>query len=339
MHIEETVMVIMMIVMIVIIMLLFNCLIKWCRRTRSKTALTLHSSRPEASAETNSLPSENRCSSQPAQQPDSITRLLPSANVVSENNSVGSSSPVSADLFISVPHNPTQQSVTHAETLQVDRLSVTTRRRICRYSSSDWEIPRRHKTIQLGESSSSVVRASESISSHAVPKLSLSAASEKLPASDKMVYVNGRLSRPFPIPDLCGGILESRPLLDNVVYRSHITMAIGAEAAPCRPASTAPPPRLRKAQKSRLNEHYVRDSEPSEKKLDLRGQFLDPAMVLFYEFYHRMKKMYTHEGYKEEDRYIYVVTGYGKYSENGIPKIKPAVQSFLDKNKVSNSVS
>ncbi|KAK0064704.1 trichohyalin [Biomphalaria pfeifferi] len=477
MHIEETLMMIMMTVMILIITLLFIYLIiKWCRRPRSENALTLHSKGPEASAETNLLPSENMCSSQPAQQPNSIIRLLPSANDVSGNtSSVGSSSPVSADRVIIVPHNPTHQPVIHAETLPVNRISVgTTTRRTYSYSSSNSRpmFLRRRRTIRLGASSSSVVRdsesitsqaeqnlsrsrrlqkppsipdlcvvnpesrplldnviyrshrtnvigaeaapcgpvssssfvrASESITSQAVPNLSLSATSEKLPASDKMVHVNGRLpkppsipdlcgvnpeSRPLPdnveysshrtivigaeaapcgpessssfvrasesitlqtvpnvsrsrslpkppsVPDLCGVNPESRPLPDNVEYISHRTVVIGAEAAPCRPVSTAPPQRVRKARRSRLNEHYVRDSEPSKKKFDLRGLYLDPAMALFYAFYHQMKKMYTHEGYKEEDRYIYVVTGYGKFSKNGIPKIKPAVQSFLDKNKI-----
>ncbi|KAI8798811.1 hypothetical protein BgiBS90_001114 [Biomphalaria glabrata] len=326
-----------------------------CRRTRSKNALTLHSKGPEASAETNSLPSESRCSRQPAQQPNSIIRLLPSANDVSGNtSSVISSLPVSVDRVIIAPHNPTHQHVTHAETLQVDRLSTSTTR-----SSSYSEIPRRRRRIRLGassssvvrasesitsqaeqnlsrsrrlqkppsipdlcgvnpesrplpdnvvygshrttvigaeaapcgpESSSSVVRASESITSQAMTNLSRSATSEKLPASDKMVNVNGRLPNPPSIPDLCGVNPESRPLLDNVVYRLHRTNVIGAEAAPCGPVSTAPPPRLCKARRSRLNEHYVYDSEPSEKKFDLRGFYLDPAMALFYAFYHQMKK-------------------------------------------------
>uniref|UniRef100_A0A2C9L8D2 Uncharacterized protein n=1 Tax=Biomphalaria glabrata TaxID=6526 RepID=A0A2C9L8D2_BIOGL len=257
-----------------------------CRRTRSKNALTLHSKGPEASAETNSLPSESRCSRQPAQQPNSIIRLLPSANDVSGNtSSVISSLPVSVDRVIIAPHNPTHQHVTHAETLQVDRLSTSTTR-----SSSYSEIPRRRRRIRLGASSSSVVRASESITSQAMTNLSRSATSEKLPASDKMVNVNGRLPNPPSIPDLCGVNPESRPLLDNVVYRLHRTNVIGAEAAPCGPVSTAPPPRLCKARRSRLNEHYVYDSEPSEKKFDLRGFYLDPAMALFYAFYHQMKK-------------------------------------------------
>ncbi|KAH9488462.1 hypothetical protein Btru_062708 [Bulinus truncatus] len=101
------------------------------------------------------------------------------------------------------------------------------------------------------------------------------------------------------------------------------------------PKSPAPQPtRETRPRRSRLYDYYIFDSEPLDKKLDLRLRYLSDAMTAFFEFYIRMGRMYVSEGYKEDDRYIYVVTGYGKYSENGIGVIKPEVQSFLDDNNV-----
>ncbi|CAL1542141.1 unnamed protein product [Lymnaea stagnalis] len=105
---------------------------------------------------------------------------------------------------------------------------------------------------------------------------------------------------------------------------------------PCssRPSiRTLPPPLPPRRPRTKLFERHVEDSEPEEKKLDLRGLFLREAMTTFYHFFDAMENMYSSNGYNEEDRYIYVVTGYGKLTGRK-PVIKPAVQQFLDQNDI-----
>ncbi|XP_055894169.1 uncharacterized protein LOC106078126 isoform X2 [Biomphalaria glabrata] len=309
-------------------------MVLWCLWPTSESA-----ERPTPCASSNSLPSEHSVSSHQVQPLNICIRSFPSRARSTTDNVIRNAIPSSAIptyRVTNVAHNPAPAETPNEN----DLLARATRRRPRNSSMLDSETPRRFIPRDFGASPTSVTRAGTSNTVLVTTSVTLSNASHpaalREPAASGIhVCVNDTepisSSSPIAVPVY----YECRHLSsDNVLPKPPGTISIGAEAAPCEPQEVPPSPRLRRARRSKLDEYYRRDSEPKDKKLDLRMQYLDEAMANFYDFYYRMKKMYTHEGYKEEDRYIYVVTGYGIFSENMIPKIKPAVQSFLDEKKV-----
>ncbi|XP_059155748.1 uncharacterized protein LOC131940867 [Physella acuta] len=51
------------------------------------------------------------------------------------------------------------------------------------------------------------------------------------------------------------------------------------------------------------------------------------------EFIQQKKQEYIDKNSSHENRFISVVTGRGLHSKDGIPKIKPAVEEYLDQHK------
>ncbi|CAL1542144.1 unnamed protein product [Lymnaea stagnalis] len=68
----------------------------------------------------------------------------------------------------------------------------------------------------------------------------------------------------------------------------------------------------------------------SGRKLDLHNLSVNDAMLAFTKFIQEKDFEY---GQRKQDPFIFVITGRGKHSPDGIPKIKPSVQSYLDKNR------
>ncbi|CAL1542149.1 unnamed protein product [Lymnaea stagnalis] len=75
----------------------------------------------------------------------------------------------------------------------------------------------------------------------------------------------------------------------------------------------------------------------AEKTLDLHNYFLRQAMQAFIKFLKENESIYHKNNCREADRYVYIITGRGLHSKDGVPKIKPAVESYLDKHKYKKS--
>ncbi|CAL1542150.1 unnamed protein product [Lymnaea stagnalis] len=73
-----------------------------------------------------------------------------------------------------------------------------------------------------------------------------------------------------------------------------------------------------------------REGDPN-KTLDLHGMHVGEAMKNVMNFVYMMEEVYNRNNYSRADRFIYVITGRGLHSRGGVPKIKPAVQGYLDK--------
>ncbi|KAH9515768.1 hypothetical protein Btru_011960 [Bulinus truncatus] len=67
-----------------------------------------------------------------------------------------------------------------------------------------------------------------------------------------------------------------------------------------------------------------------DKTLDLHYLNVEDALKKFYHFLVAMETVYSNNNHRTLDRYIHVITGRGLHSKNGIPKIKPAVQFYID---------
>ncbi|KAH9515770.1 hypothetical protein Btru_011965 [Bulinus truncatus] len=78
-----------------------------------------------------------------------------------------------------------------------------------------------------------------------------------------------------------------------------------------------------------VDEFYRREETDPDKTLDLHGLTVAEAMKEFKTFLNEMRDEYD-DNYQGNDQFIYVITGWGCHSHDGIGKIKNAVQGYLD---------
>uniref|UniRef100_A0A2C9K3X0 Smr domain-containing protein n=1 Tax=Biomphalaria glabrata TaxID=6526 RepID=A0A2C9K3X0_BIOGL len=73
-----------------------------------------------------------------------------------------------------------------------------------------------------------------------------------------------------------------------------------------------------------------RETTDPNKTIDLHYLSLQDAMNKFMNFLKAMENDYHNSNFRRVDRFVHIITGRGLHSRNRIPKIKPAVQSYLD---------
>ncbi|GFO04209.1 nedd4-binding 2 2-like protein [Plakobranchus ocellatus] len=68
------------------------------------------------------------------------------------------------------------------------------------------------------------------------------------------------------------------------------------------------------------------------KTIDLHNLYLRDAMLAVESFIEKMEEEYFDGGQNRKDRFIFIITGHGMHSKNGVPVIKPNVENFLKGN-------
>ncbi|XP_013097153.2 UPF0746 protein DDB_G0281095-like [Biomphalaria glabrata] len=79
-----------------------------------------------------------------------------------------------------------------------------------------------------------------------------------------------------------------------------------------------------------------RETTDPNKTIDLHYLSLQDAMNKFMNFLKAMENDYHNSNFRRVDRFVHIITGRGLHSRNRIPKIKPAVQSYLDKHNYTH---
>uniref|UniRef100_A0A2C9K1G8 Smr domain-containing protein n=1 Tax=Biomphalaria glabrata TaxID=6526 RepID=A0A2C9K1G8_BIOGL len=69
--------------------------------------------------------------------------------------------------------------------------------------------------------------------------------------------------------------------------------------------------------------------EPPHKKLDLHKKTVTEAVESFYRFTNRQLQYYKENGYRDEDKYIFVITGHCKNRPDRVARIKPEIERIL----------
>ncbi|KAK0052958.1 hypothetical protein Bpfe_017575 [Biomphalaria pfeifferi] len=76
--------------------------------------------------------------------------------------------------------------------------------------------------------------------------------------------------------------------------------------------------------------------EPPHKKLDLHKKTVTEAVESFYRFTNRQLQYYKENGYKDEDKYIFVITGHCKNRPDRVARIKPEIEHILHEEQLSH---
>ncbi|XP_059153295.1 probable serine/threonine-protein kinase irlF [Physella acuta] len=99
--------------------------------------------------------------------------------------------------------------------------------------------------------------------------------------------------------------------------------------------------RQKKKQKKR---DYTASRSPSThragvpgKTIDLHNLSVHDAMMAVISFINNKEQEYNDSEYRRVDRFLYVITGRGRHSKGGIPKIKPAVEGYLQKHDYTHT--
>ncbi|KAK6976818.1 bromodomain-containing protein [Biomphalaria glabrata] len=76
--------------------------------------------------------------------------------------------------------------------------------------------------------------------------------------------------------------------------------------------------------------------EPPHKKLDLHKKTVTEAVESFYRFTNRQLQYYKENGYRDEDKYIFVITGHCKNRPDRVARIKPEIKRILHEEQLSH---
>ncbi|KAI8799049.1 smr domain-containing protein C11H11.03c [Biomphalaria glabrata] len=76
--------------------------------------------------------------------------------------------------------------------------------------------------------------------------------------------------------------------------------------------------------------------EPPHKKLDLHKKTVTEAVESFYRFTNRQLQYYKENGYRDEDNYIFVITGHCKNRPDRVARIKPEIERILHEEQLSH---
>ncbi|KAK0052957.1 trichohyalin [Biomphalaria pfeifferi] len=76
--------------------------------------------------------------------------------------------------------------------------------------------------------------------------------------------------------------------------------------------------------------------EPQHKKIDLHKKTIPEATAGFRRYFNRQLQYYKENGYRDQDRFIFVITGHCKNRPGRVARIKPEIQDLLHRLHVSH---
>uniref|UniRef100_A0A2C9KW24 Smr domain-containing protein n=1 Tax=Biomphalaria glabrata TaxID=6526 RepID=A0A2C9KW24_BIOGL len=76
----------------------------------------------------------------------------------------------------------------------------------------------------------------------------------------------------------------------------------------------------------------TKDTPFGPKFKDLHGLSVNEAIFQCDRFLYKKIEEYHDSNFRKADRFAKIITGRGNHSENSVPKIKPSVEKYLEKN-------